>query len=289
MKHMIAVFLVCIIQPGIAMNSLDAFRNSESDELVMTIKDDGILFTYTDSGWESVGEPCSGSGPFSLHIMERVGVEREALVFVTDSSGQLFQTNGDWWIELIEPPETASHVSISSIFSFSGTILHLVLLDVEGNLFISDSDEHWSSPFATFPSNPPRDMSFYYDEATSTMIPYIIGSDGGLYGYLDGSWQSTGQLEKGWNIQKLESYVYPETGAVFMVAIDDSGRVFDNSIQGILAETNHEPCPGTGPWDLELQNSGLDSFDLLCIDSTGQLFLASDGSWNKVADSFPVD
>ncbi len=289
MKQMIVVFLVCLIQPATAMNSLDAFSNSSSDYLVMAISDDGVLFKYTDSGWEEIGEPCPGTAPFTLQLKANQVYEREAMVFVIDASGQLFQTNGERWIELIAPPETASAISLSSIFSISTSSMQLVMIDNEGDLFINDSDTTWASPFESFPSSPPRDMTFYYDEVTNTINPFIIGADGKLYGFYNGGWQTAELPESEWNIQNLESYVYVETGAIFMIAIDGSGQLYDNTNQGILAASIHDPCPGTGPWDFKLVSSGPDNFDLLCLDSTGRLFTAYDGSWSSVTDAFPRD
>ena len=289
MKQMIVVFLLCLIQSATAMNSVDVLRKSESDELVMAISDDGVLYGYTDSGWETVGEPCPGTGPFTLQLRENEGYEGEALVFVIDSSGQLFQTNGNCWIELLTTPETLSAITLSSVISLSSTSIQLVLISEEGDLFINDSDTSWVSPFETFPSSPPKDLTFYFDEATNTINPFIIGADGRLYGFYNEDWQTAELPESEWNIHNLESYVYLETGNIFMIAVDGSGRLYDNTNQGILASSVHDPCPGTGPWDVKLVNSGPGSFDLLCLDSTGQLFLAFEGSWSRVADSFPQE
>ncbi len=289
MKQIIAVFLVCLIQSATAMNRFDVFSNNISGDLVLAISDDGFLLEYTDSGWETIGESCPGTSPFSLQLKANERNEREALIFVIDSSGQLFQTNGDTWVELLSPPETHSAITLSSVISLSPASIQLVLISEEGDLFINDSDTSWVSPFETFPSSPPRDMTFYSDEATYTINPFIIGADGKLYGFYNGGWQTAELPESEWNIQNLESYVHSETGTIFLIAVDGLGQLYDNVNQGILASSIHDPCPGTGPWDFKLVNSGPGIFDLLCLDSTGQLFLAYDGSWSRLADSFPQE
>ena len=289
MKQIIAVFLLCLIQSATAMNRFDVFSNNLSGDLLMAISDEGVLYEYADSGWETVGVPCPGTAPFILQLKANERDEREVLIFVIDSSGQLYQTNGVTWVELITPPEVNSAITLSSIISLSSTSMQLVMLSENGDLFINDSDTSWVSPFETFPSSPPRDLTFYSDEATNTISPFIIGADGMLYGYYNGCWQTAELPESEWNIQNLESYIHSETGTIFMIAVDGSGQLYDNANQGVLASSIHDPCPGTAPWDFKLVNNGPGIFDLLCLDSTGQLFLAYDGSWNRLTDSFPQE
>ncbi len=286
MKRMIYLLLACMIYEASADNSLDAFQSSNSDKLVMSIRDDGTLFRFEEDSWEVLGEPCPGAGPFTLHLMEKEDSENVALIFVIDSSGKLFQTNGEWWIELIASPDSTSNYSQSSIFRVSGTVLQLVLLDDAGNVFINNSDDGWFSPFDVFPATPPRAMSFHYDEATNTFNPFIIGADGRLYGYFNGDWQSSTTPESDWNIQNVEIYIDTETNGTFMVAFDDSGRMYTNAAGDGSVLTNHEPCPGVAPWDIKLLYIGEGNFDLLCLDSNGMLSLATVFSWTTLADSF---
>ncbi len=76
--------------------------------------------------------------------------------------------------------------------------------------------------------------------------------------------------------------------AVLLLAVDDQGRLYDDAETGSLASTEHEPCPGEGPWELELIHIPGGGFDLLCLDSTGGLSLALNGDWTQVTESFMV-
>ncbi|MCD4708648.1 MAG: hypothetical protein K8S62_13020 [Candidatus Sabulitectum sp.] len=286
MKHAFICLLVFTVNSVLADGSLDAVQSSSSNKLIMAVRDDGVLFTYTWNGWQAEDEPCPGTGSFCVQLHNRIDSDEEALVFVIDSTGTLFQTNGEWWHELIGPPDTVSAVSHGSVFRITDRVIQLALLDHAGNFYINESDHSWFAPFPLFPSAPARDMSFNYDRSTDTMNPFVLGSDGLLYAYFNMKWRSTDKPESEWNIQNITTYVDNETGGVLLVAFDDSGRMYSNSAGDGLVLTTHEPCPGAGPWDVDLLCTGNGMFDILCLDSTGGLYRATDDSWIKLADSF---
>ena len=290
MKHVFICLLVFAVNTVLADGSFDAVQNNSYDKLVMAVRNDGVLFTYTLKRWQAEDEPCPGAHPFCVQLHNRIDSDEEALVFVIDSTGTLFQTNGKWWHELIGPPDTASAVYLSSVFRLSDTVLQLALLDHAGNLYINDSDSSWSTPFPIFPAAPARDMSFNYDISNDILDPIVLGSDGLLYVYFNNEWRSTEELESEWNIQNIATYVENKTGGVLLVAFDDQGRMYSSAAGDGLVLTTREPCPGVGPWDIDLLCTGNAIFDILCLDSTGGLYRASDDdSWITLADSFQDD
>ena len=290
MKHVFICLLVFAVNSVLADGRLDAIQNRNSNKLIMAMRDDGVLFTYTWDGWQAGDEPCPGTGPFCVQLRSRIDSNQEALVFIIDSTGTLFQTNGKWWHELIGPPDTASAVSLSSIFRLSDTVLQLALLDLTGDFHINDSDNSWFTPFPVFPAAPARDMSFNYDRSTDTMNPFVLGSDGLLYAYFHKGWKSTDKPESEWNIQSIATYVDKKTGGFLLVAFDDLGRMYSNAVGDGLVLTTREPCPGTGPWDIDMLLTGDGMYDILCLDSTGGLYRATDDdSWITLADSFQDD
>ncbi len=289
MKQIFLCLLVFAVNSLLADGSFDAVQNSNYDRLAMAVSNDGVLFTYTVKRWQAADEPCPGTGPFCVQLHNRIDSDEEALVFVIDSTGKLFQTNGEWWHELIGPPDTASAVLISSVFRVSDTVLQLALLDNDGNLYVNDSDSSWFTPFPIFPSAPARDMSFNYDISNDILDPIVLGSDGLLYVYFNNKWRSTEELESDWNIQSIATYVEDKTEGILLVAFDDLGRMYSNAAGDGLVLTTHEPCPGTGPWDIDLLCTGNGIFDILCLDSTGGLYRATEDSWITLANSFQDD
>ncbi|MEA3265888.1 MAG: hypothetical protein U9P42_02950 [Candidatus Fermentibacteria bacterium] len=287
MKHALVCLLVFAVTSILADGSLDAVQSSNSNILIMAMRNDGVLFTYTLNGWQAEDEPCPGTGPFCVQLYNRIDSDDGALVFVIDSRGTLFQTNGEWWHELIGPPDTASVVSLGSVFRLSDHALQVALLDNAGIFHINGSDHSWFTPFAIFPAAPARDMSFNYDSSTDTMTVLVIGSDGLLYADFKEKWRSADKPESAWNIQNIATYVDNETGGVLLVAFDDSGRMYTNTAGDGLVLTTHEPCPGAGPWDIDMLYTGNGMFDILCLDTTGGLYRATEDSWITLADSFP--
>ncbi len=286
MKHVFICLLVFAVNSVLANGSLDVFQNNSSKQLIAAMRDDGVLFTYTSEGWQVGSEPCPGTGPFCVQLHGGIDSDEEALVFVIDSKGTVFQTNGERWHELIGLPDTVSSISLSSIFRISDRVTQFALLDHAGNFYINDSDNSWLTPFPIFPAPPARDMSFNYDSSSETRMPLVIGSDGLLYAFFENEWESTDKVESEWNIQNITSYIDYETGGVVLVAFDDSGRMYTNSAGDGLVLTTHEPCPGTGPRDIDLLFLGNGMFDLMCLDSTGGLYRAAEDSWTTLADSF---
>ena len=287
MKHAFIFLLVFAVSSLVADGRLDTVQNSNSDKLIMAMRDDGVLFTYTSEGWQAVIDSCPGIGPYCVQLQCRTDSEDEALVFVIDSTGTRFQTNGEWWHEFAGPPDTASGRPLSAVFRISDTELQLALLDHAGHLQINDSDNSWFAPFPIFPATPARDMSFNYDRSTSIINPFVLGSDGLIYAYFDKEWRSTDKPEPEWNIQRIATYTHIKTCTVLLVAFDDSGRMYSNSAGDELVLTPYDPCPGTGPWDIDLLYTGNGMFDILCLDSTGGLYSATDHSWVTLAESFP--
>lgn len=289
MKLVFISLLVLAVSSMLAVGSLDAVQNNNYDRLAMAIRDDGVLFTYTVKRWQAVEEPCPGVGPYCLQLHNRIDSNDEALVFVVDSRGRLFQTNGEWWQELIGPPDSISAVTVSSVFRVSDSVLQLALLDDAGNLYINDTDSTWSTPFPVFPSAPARDMSFGYDASNDILDPILLGSDGLLYVYYLGEWRSTAELETEMNIQNFATYTDYKTGTILLVAFDALGRMYSNAAGNGLVLTTQEPCPGVGPWDIDLLCTGNGIFDILCLDSTGGLYRAAEGPWITLANSFQDD
>ncbi len=289
MKSAFFCLLFFTVNSVLADGSFDVVQNDNYDRLAMAVRDDGVLFTYTVKRWQAEDEPCPGTGPFCIELNNTIDPGQETLVFVTDSRGTLFQTNGELWFELKQPPGTVSAVSHSSVFRLSDTVLQLALLDHTGNLFINDSDSTWSTPFPIFPAVPARDMSFNYNSSTDTLNPLILGSDGLIYICFNNEWRPTEELESEWNIQNIETYTDYKSGGVLLVAFDDLGRMYSNAAGDGLVMITHEPCPGAGPWDIDLLCTGNGIFDILCLDSTGGLYRATEDSWITLANSFQDD
>ena len=287
MKHALICFLLFAVCNVFADGRLDTYQSINSNKLIMAMRDDGTLFTYTSEGWQTAIDSCPGTGPYCVQLQNKIDSVDEALVFVIDSTGKLFQTGGEGWYELIGPPDTVSEVSRGSVFRLSGGVMQLALLDPAGNFYINDSDTSWFAPFPVFPAAPARDMSFNYDASADIMDPILIGSDGLLYDYLDGEWRSADKPESQWNIQNIAAYIDYESGGVLLMGFDDSGRMYLNSAGEGLALTPYEPCPGIGPWDIDLLYIGNGMFDILCLDSKGGLYSATENSWVTLTDSFP--
>ena len=270
----------------LAGNSIDAFMSSNSDKLLLSIRDDGTLFRLNDYSWEVLGPLCPGNGPFTIHIMEKDDSENVALVYAVDSYGNLFQSNGELWIELIPSPDTSATYPMSSVFTVSESLKQLVLIDEVGILHFADSDDNWFSPFEEFNALPPRAMSFHYFAKKDSISAFILGVDGILYENNEVGWIPSGIQSEESDIQCFDSYADTETGETFIVAVDQSGMIYTSKSRGELALLSHERCPGFSPWDIKLLHTGGGIFDLLCIDSNGMLSLATDSSWITLSDSF---
>ena len=114
MKHAFLCLLVFAVSSVVADGSLDTYHSSNSNKLVIAVRDDGVLFTFTSDGWQVQIDSCSGIGPFCVQLQGKIDSIDEALVFVIGSTGKLLQTNDEIWYELIEPPDAVSAVSRGS-------------------------------------------------------------------------------------------------------------------------------------------------------------------------------
>ena len=286
MRYIVASILPFIVFPAFAVNSLAAFQH-ENGSLVMAISRQGTLYNFDRNGWTALGEPCPGEPPFSLNLIDRSTVDNSALIFVIDSSGACYQTSGSSWELFLPAPENTADISLGTIFNLSETDFAVVLIDETGEILVNTPGNPVQKPFSVFPRAPARDMSVYYDRPTDTLNLFVIGADGNLYAYMGGSWQSAATPDSQWDIQEIESHINAETGVVFFVCADGAGNLYSNVSRQGLQPAEYEILPAPGPWDLELVHSGYNNFDLLCTDSSGRLYQALEGSWNRAGSGFP--
>lgn len=288
MRFMVVSFIGFLTLPAFAVNRIAAFHHGEEGTLVMAMSNQGLLHNFDRNEWTVLGEPCPGEAPFSLHLMNGYSIDNSALIYVIDSAGTCYQTDGTRWEVFLHSPDSTVDFSTGTIFSTSDTHFAVVLVDENGETYVNSPGGTCRKPFPVFPAAPVRDMAVYYDRPTDLLNLFVIGSDGKMYGCIRGQWQSADSPDYQWDIRRIEMNVNPETGDGFIVASDGEGCLYSNvSMQG-LRPAEFDAFPEPGPWDLELIHSGGDGFDLLCIDSTGRLYLAMDGSWNSVCEPFPL-
>lgn len=287
MKRLIPILIIGLLAAASHAQPVLSAYHADDGELIMALDDDGLLYELKQTGWSAVGEPCPTAGPYSLDLRKIAGVEETLFIFVIDGAGRLYQTNGASWVELAAPPPDAAPSCRGTVYEASDTVILALMLDETGAVYITGVEAGWMRLEPDLPTAPPRDVEVYYDIANETLNPFILGDDSMLYGFVDGAWQaSTTFNTTGEELGCVELHIDAETGGVLVLAVDDQGRLYDDAETGSLARTEHEPCPGEGPWELELIHIPGGGFDLLCLDSTGGLSLALDGAWTQVTESF---
>jgi hypothetical protein len=285
-RSKLAAALLAVLAPlaAVGQPALDAVHDVHG-ELIMALDDDGVLHELTREGWLTVGEPCPTAGPYSLQLLKLPGYDTTAFIFVIDGVGRIYQTDSTAWLELQSPPAAAEAPCLGELFNPTAGGVDTLLVDAGGALFVNEGEASWRSVEATLPGTP-RDLEVFFEGATLTANPFVLADDNRLYGFVDEAWQPSETFGAAARLNRLELHVDDETGGVLLLSVDENGRIYDNNATGELAPTDHEPCPGDGPWELKLffVDGG---FDLLCLDSAGRLYQALDGSWNQVCDPFP--
>jgi len=80
--------------------------------------------------------------------------------------------------------------------------------------------------------------------------------------------------------------MHPTTGELFLIAIDNEGVIYDNFSEEFIL-SNLSECPGEAPFNLKIVFSNEGVFDILCLDSVGNIYIAnSDNTWNQISTSF---
>jgi len=79
--------------------------NEESGELIMALDDSGNLYELTQQGWNSVGDPCPGDGPYRIELIKIESVDDNVFILVFDNEGRLFQADGTSWSEIMSKRE----------------------------------------------------------------------------------------------------------------------------------------------------------------------------------------
>ena len=98
MKHVFICLLVFAVNSVLADGSLDAVQNTSYNKLVMAVRDDGVLFTYTLKRWQAADEPCPGAGPWDIDLLCTGNGIFDILCL--DSTGGLYRATEDSWITL---------------------------------------------------------------------------------------------------------------------------------------------------------------------------------------------
>ena len=281
--------LFAINSISVAMPAIGAYID-ELGGLIVAMDDGGNLFESTTEGWVAVweGGACPGVGPYRIELVKMESVDEAAFILVFDSEGRLFQPVGTEWTTLMDPVEGTVPPCQALLLSATESDLAVMLVDSAGYVFIGMTGSSWQSIPEKVSSAPVLDLAYCYDDSAEMLYPFLLDADGRLCGYVDESWESSEFVELPVELIALEVERNPETGFVIMVAIDESGNIYDNLVSGKLALSENAPCPGDGPWELKLSyNNGNGAFDLFCIDYSGCLHIANSGSWDRIADSFP--
>jgi hypothetical protein len=285
MKLLPILFLLSIVSASAALPSLGAFHD-EWGELIMSIDEDGNLYELTQNGWVLTGDPCPGEGPYSIQLFKLEGINDTIFIFVFDGEGNLYQTDGSGWTTILDPREGSVYPSLSTLLNVTESDISVMTIDADGSLSFGSTGGNWQILYDRVSSTPVRDIDFFYDDETTSLFPFVIGADGRISVYTEDGWESSEFIGLTVELSKFEVELNRDTGNVLKLAVDESGNIYDNTITDELALTGHDPCPGDGPWELELFYVDGSGFDLLCIDQSGCLHLANGGSWDRIADSF---
>ncbi|MCD4846616.1 MAG: hypothetical protein K8R76_00320 [Candidatus Aegiribacteria sp.] len=288
MKFMPLFMLLSIVSASTALPALGVYHD-EFGELIMAIDDSGNLYELTQQGWMLTGDPCPGEEPYSIELVKLDGLDDTVFILVFARDGKLFQTDGSGWTTLLDSQEEAVSPSLSLLLNLTEVNLSVMAIDANGVLSFGTTGGNWQILPDRVSSFPARDIDFFIDDETQSLFPFLLGSDGRVYGYSEEGWASSEFIGLTVELERFEIEKNQDTGFILMLAIDESGNIYDNIASDELALTEHDPCPGAGPWELEVNYVDGSGFDLLCIDSSGCLHLANGGSWDRITDSFPVD
>lgn len=286
-KLAVLLVLLSVVSPAVAMPTLAAYTD-DTGELIMALDDSGNLYELTQEGWIPVGYPCPAEGPFSVELVKMESVEDSAFIFVFSSDGRLYQSDGAEWGCVLDPIEGSIPPVLPQLLKATESHLSVMQIDADGCLAFGRTDGEWQTLPDSIFSLPARDIDFHYDEQTQYLYPFVLGGDGQVRIYLDGEWALLANADPAVELTRFEAELNQNTGLVLVVAVDGSGNIYENLEPHELALTDHDPCPGEGPWELRLEYVNGSGFDLLCLDSTGALFLADDGGWERISDPFPL-
>ncbi|MFO8184160.1 MAG: hypothetical protein R6U39_08310 [Candidatus Aegiribacteria sp.] len=264
-----------------------AVHQEGSSDMLMSIDDSGNLYELTDDGWVTLGDPCPGRGPFRLQLLRSEGMDEVVFIFVFDSGGNLFQTDGSVWTVIDNAEEAYVEPCLGSIFKFTEDSFSTMVLDASGVIYLHSTEaETYITPFDTFPRMPVRDMDVYYLDESETLIPMILGSDGRFHLYINEEWQAADMPESNLDIRRVEAIVNADTGLISLIGVDGAGNLYHSDQTGDCVPSDHPPCPGEGPWKLSKVYLAEDDMSIMCLDPHGVLHLSVYGEWTRLAEGF---
>lgn len=283
MKHTLIIAMLLLTSLSFSQPGLAAFHGT-SKQTVLALNENGNFYSLTTIGWLNTENPCPGDGPFQLEIVEHPTYPESLLIISFNSQGSIFSFSDSTWSEALDTQDSSQSEYCFDIFNVNESGLSIMIIDNQGNIRLS-SGADWDSSFPDFTLAKTHTLVALYDTTTATLAPFILGEDGQIYIFMENEWQALVDLEA-IHIVSFDCFMHPTTGEIFLIAIDNDGFIYDN-FSGDFALSNLNECPGIEPFNLKLIFSKEGIFDVLCLDSIGNLFIANtDNTWNQVASDF---
>lgn len=285
LKYILIVAIFAFTSISISQPALAAFQGS-SNRIIVALNDNGSFFRLTSKGWLDTENPCPGDGPYQLKVVEHPSYPESLLIYAFDNTGHVYAFSDSFWsapMLLHDLPQTGC---FSDIYEVNESGLRVILIDSEGNISITSAHARGLS-FPAFTLVDVQNMVALYDSVTTTLAPFILGANGQIYMFKDNEWQTlVDSTITAPTIIDFDTFIHPKTRDVFLMAIDNEGLIYDY-FSGSFALSTLSFCPGEPPFNLEIVFTQNDLFDILCLDSSGNLFIANSGfTWNQVASAF---
>ena len=283
MKHILIIAILTLTSVALSQPALAGFHGA-TNQTVLSLNENGGFYLLTTEGWLDIEAPCPGDGPYQLEIVEHPAYPESLLIYAFDDYGRIFAFSDSVWSPPMELQEPTQPGFCCDIFTVRETGVSIILVDGEGNIRLS-AGKTWDLSFQPFTLAPPRETVALYDTLTTTLAPFILGEDGKIYFFVNNEWLPLVNLEA-IHVIDFDCFMHPTTGEIFLMAIDNEGFIYDN-FSGEFVISNLSEYPGEGPFDLKIIFSNEGIYDILCIDSTGNLFIANtDNTWYWLSTGF---
>lgn len=280
MKYILLITILLLTSISIGKPGFAAFHGA-SNRLVIALDDNGDFFRLASGEWVNIENPCPGDGPFKIDIAEHPFYPESLLIYSFDTYGRAFYFTDSVWSAPIEILDSSQPGCLCDIYNVNESGVGVIIVDRDGNVELS-SNRISGFSISPFTIATPRSLVALYDNVTTTIAPFILDEDGRLYVLMTDEWE----LMLDSNIIDFDTFMHPKTGDVFVMAIDSEGLISDN-FSGEFKISNLNNCPGEAPFNIRIVFTLDNIFDILCLDSTGNLFIANtDFTWDQIASGF---
>jgi hypothetical protein len=155
------------------------------EDIINVMDPDGQLHHYVGEGWDEIGDPCPGEGPYDLVVFYDFNDDLYWSSML-DGSGRNFDLiTGEWVQDGTAIEEGPCH--ISGFHDIVDDAYLIYVIDNGGNLYEWIGDD-WEKVGPTCPGAAPFDIDAFYDPDGDSYYVLVLESGGTVYQFTGEGW-----------------------------------------------------------------------------------------------------